>query len=124
MLKERGIDLGREPNDIDIIVSHTYPDDIIVPPFCNNKEMEWKDGYEVLKRCYFYGLKIEFITDLRSLKESTYINGNSDCKFATVDSLLRAKMDYLRHDSNKTYLDKTRRDIDVILTHIKNVVNK
>lgn len=125
MLKERGIDIGREPNDIDIIVGSIYPDEVVLSPLCTNKTTSVDNGgYEVLTRCYFFGLKIEFITDANELRKSTYINREDNCKFASVDGLLKAKIEYLRHDKNEAYLDKTKHDIDIILTHIKNVVNK
>lgn len=119
MLRERGIELGREPNDIDIVVSDTAPDDIVLPPLCNKKEIEENDnGYDVLARCYFLGLKIEFITDDEEVGKSQYIKFNNYCKFATIDGLFKAKMDYLRNDSDKPYIKKTKRDIEIIENYL------
>lgn len=47
MLRERGIELDREPNDIDIVVSESLgSDDIKLPPLVYNKEEKRnEDGY-------------------------------------------------------------------------------
>lgn len=119
MLRERGIELGREPNDIDIIVDDMSPDDIVLPPLCTKKEIEQNDdGYDVLARCYFLGLKIEFITDAEELRKSSNIGFKLNCKFASIDGLLKAKKMYIENDIEKLYIEKTKRDIEIIESHL------
>lgn len=121
MLRERGIELGREPNDIDIIISsELYPEDIELPPLCSDEVFENNDdGYEVLKRCYYFGLKIEFIVDDEELQNSNKIRFLELYNYATVDGLLKAKLKYVQEDSNKEYITKTKRDIEIIKKHIE-----
>lgn len=115
MLRMRGIDLGHI-GDIDILVETTDPNDITLPPLCVGKEIVKDEGYSVLKRCFFLGNKIEFITVdtiFQNMYDSSYDFGY-DMNIAKVSDLLEAKKFYLRHNSNPEYLEKTKRDIEVI----------
>lgn len=114
MLKERGLDLGREPKDIDIIIEDTDPDDIELPPCCYGRTEEVSgDGYPILCRVYFYGCKIEFITVPKVIFDIV-LRGEEHYKLAKVEDLLKAKKEYLLLDTNPVYLEKTRKDIEKI----------
>lgn len=91
MLRERGLELGREPNDIDIVVSESLgADDIELPPLVYNKEEKNnEDGYAVLARCWFFDTKIDFIADDYSLKRASKVG--FDAMYCMVDDLLAAK---------------------------------
>lgn len=101
MLYHRGIDLGREPEDIDILIEPTSPDDLILPPLCYNIEQDFdEDGYPVIARCYFFGTKIEFMEDVGEDYDNLEViissNGHYKrkypiFKFAKVENLLKAK---------------------------------
>lgn len=115
MLRERGIELGREPQDIDILIEDTLPEDIILPPLCEDVDIViGEEDYPVLKRAYFFGTKIEFIqvpyTPRLYAKE----------KLADIEDLLQAKRKYLETDTNEAYLEKTKRDIEIIEEYLKN----
>lgn len=114
MLRERGLELGREPNDIDIVVSESLGvDDIELPPLVYNKEeKEGDDGYTVLARCWLFGTKIEFIADDCSLKRASKHGFNA--MYCMVDDLLDAKKEYVKKDKNAEYIEKSKRDIAII----------
>lgn len=114
MLRERGIELGREPNDIDIVVSESLgADDIKLPPLVYNKEEKNnEDGYAVLARCWFFDTKIDFIADDYALERASKVG--FDAKFCMVDDLLEAKKEYVQKDENADYIEKSKRDIEII----------
>lgn len=114
MLRERGCELGREPKDIDIVVSESLGvDDIVLPPLVYNKEeTQNEDGYTVLARCWYYDTKIEFIADDYSLGRSSKVGFNA--KYCMVNDLLEAKKEYVQQDSNAEYIEKSKRDIEII----------
>lgn len=113
MLRERGCELGREPKDIDIVVSESLlSDDIELPPFICNKEEENKEGYSVLARCWLFDTKIEFIADDYALKRASKVGFS--VKYCMVDDLLEAKKEYVRQDSNADYIEKSKHDIEII----------
>lgn len=121
MLKEAGIDLGREPQDIDLITDIEDVDDITFPPFFELEEVESNnDGYDVLSRGHWQGVKMEVIYEprFREIKES------GDCvvgyEYATVESALDAKKRYVDEDENADYIEKTKRDIEIIERWINN----
>lgn len=114
MLRERGLELGREPNDIDIVVSESLgADDIELPPLVFNKEEKQdKDGYAVLARCWYFDTKIEFIEDDYALERASKVG--FDAKYCMVDDLLAAKKEYVEKDENADYIKKSKRDIEII----------
>lgn len=114
MLRERGCELGREPNDIDIIVSESLGvDDIELPPLVYDKEEKQnEDGYTVLARCYYFGTKIEFIADDYSLERASKISSNA--MYCTIEDLLDAKKEFIEKDENAEYIEKSKRDIKII----------
>lgn len=114
MLRERGLELGREPNDIDIVVSESLgADDIELPPLVYNKEEKQnEDGYTVLARCWYFGTKIEFMADDYALERASKVG--FDAKFCMVDDLLEAKKEYVQKDENADYIEKSKRDIEII----------
>lgn len=114
MLRERGLELGREPNDIDIVVSESLGvDDIELPPLVYNKEEKInQDGYAVLARCWLFGTKIEFIADDYSLKRAS--KHGLKAMYCMVDDLLDAKKEYVKKDENAEYIEKSKRDIAII----------
>lgn len=119
MLRERGIELGREPNDIDIVVSESLgADDIELPPLVYNKEEKQnEDGYTVLARCWYFGTKIEFMADDYALERASKVG--FDAKFCMVDDLLEAKKEYVQKDENADYIEKSKRDIEIIEAYQK-----
>lgn len=118
MLRERGIDLGREPDDIDIVISESLEEkDILLPPLVYDKQNDERDGYSVFVRCWFLGTKIEFIQDDNSL-ERAYENIGS-APYCLVEDLVNAKKEYIEQDSNLEYIDKCKRDINIIESHQK-----
>lgn len=120
MLRERGIELGREPKDIDIVISDTNPDDLVLPPLVEGEEYnENEDGYKVLARCYFFGTKIEFLTDEGNVVENSRpISGLFGANYASIQDLLEAKKRYVEEDTNAEYVEKSKRDIEIIEKHI------
>lgn len=114
MLRERCCELGREPNDIDIVVSESLGvDDIELPPFIYEKEeKKGEDGYSVLARCWYFDTKIEFIADDYALKRASKVG--FDAKYCMVDDLLAAKKEYVEKDEDADYIEKSKRDIDII----------
>lgn len=114
MLRERGCELGREPNDIDIVVSESLGvDDIELPPLVyNKKEEKNEDGYTVLARCWYFDTKIEFIADDYSLERASKVGFNA--RYCMVADLLDAKKEYVEKDENTQYVEKTKRDIEII----------
>ncbi|MFV0587518.1 hypothetical protein [Bacteroides reticulotermitis] len=120
MLFMRGIYLGREIGDIDILVEDTSPDDIVLPPLCERIEGHDEEGYKVLARAYFFGNKIEFIhvDEIRADPHSFRLDGKSKImKVARVEDLVAAKEFYLYNCTNEEYKEKTRRDLEVIDNH-------
>lgn len=118
MLRERGIDLGREPDDIDIVISESLEEkDILLPPLVYDKQNDERDGYSVFARCWFFGTKIEFIQDDNSLKRA--YKGIVTAPYCRVEDLLTAKKEYIEQDSNLEYIDKCKRDIKIIEAHQK-----
>lgn len=113
MLRLIGIELGREPQDIDIIIEDTDPDDIILPPLCTDVEFKTEHGYQVLKRCYFLGTKIEFIV-VDKLKYKKHTIGDKSIDIAYVEDLYLAKIGYVANDSNEDYIEKTKKDIEIL----------
>ena len=121
MLKEAGIDLGREPQDIDLITDIEEVDGMIFPPFFEVEEVEKNDdGYVVLARGYWQGVKIEVIYE----PNFDEIMESGDCVdgygYATVKSALDAKKLYVEEDKNTDYIEKTKRDIEIIERWINN----
>lgn len=123
MLHRRGIDLGREPEDIDILIEPTSPDDLILPPLCDKIVIEDdEEGYPVLLRCYFFGTKIEFMEDVGEDFDLAYVrSGNGHYKskspffkFAKVENLLKAKKHYVEHDCFEGSREKHDHDIKII----------
>lgn len=114
MLRERGVELGREPNDIDIVVEECIdPDDIDLPPLVYDKQTKvGEDGYTVLARCWFFGTKIEFISDDIALKHST--SEGLKTKYCAVEDLLKAKKNYIELDDHAEYVEKSKQDIRII----------
>lgn len=121
MLKEAGIDLGREPQDIDLITDIEEVDGMIFPPFFEVEELEKDDdGYVVLARGYWQGVKIEVIYE----PDFYEIMMSGDCVdgygYATVKSALVAKRRYVDEDENADYIEKTKRDIEIIKRWLNN----
>ena len=119
MLKEAGIDLGREPQDIDIITDIEDVDDMTFPPFFEMEKVESdNDGYTVLARGHWQGVKIEIIYEPHFYE----IMSSGDCVdgYATVKSALDAKKRYMDEDENADYIEKTKRDIEIIEGWINN----
>ena len=113
MLKERGIDLGREPNDIDIlVVSKDEICDLILPPLATEIETSSDEGYIVKARYKYLGTKIDFIVqeDERNIGLD-YL--------ASVETLLKIKREYVETDTNPDSVQKHKRDIEVIEKWIK-----
>lgn len=137
MLYLIGLDLGREPHDIDIIVTaDTLTDEIILPPFTKILEMTNKDGYLVIKRVQYMDTIIEFIAHDSTIpfyEQKTYLTHKQDIlpltknfdivtdifdtkilRYAFLTDLVEAKEYYLMHDTNAEYLEKTRKDLEII----------
>nr|DAW15720.1 MAG TPA: hypothetical protein [Caudoviricetes sp.] len=113
MLKERGIDLGREPNDIDIlVVSEDGIGDLILPPLATEIETSSDDGYIVKARYKYLGTKIDFIA------QDGERNIGLDY-LASVENLLDKKREYVEKDTNPDSVQKHKRDIGIIEKWIK-----
>lgn len=122
MLKEAGIDLGREPQDIDLITDIEDVDEMTFPPFIEMEKVEiGNDGYPVLARGHWQGVKIEVIYDPHFHEMMS--SGNCVDGYATVKSALDAKIRYLGEDENADYIEKTKRDIEIIEEWINNNKN-
>lgn len=114
MLKERGIDLGREPNDIDIlVVSRDGFSGLILPPLATEIETNSDDGYIVKARYKYLGTKIDFIVQ----EDEGEIDLDDD--FASIETLLKKKQEYVEADTNPDSVQKHRRDIEAIKKWIK-----
>lgn len=108
MLKERGIDLGREPNDIDIlVVSEDGIGDLILPPLATEIETSSDDGYIVKARYKYLGTKIDFIA------QDGERNIGLDY-LASIENLLEKKREYVEADTNPDSAQKHRIDIGII----------
>ena len=113
MLKERGIDLGREPNDIDIlVVREDGIGDLILPPLATEIETNSDDGYIVKARYKYLGTKIDFIA------QDGERNIGIDY-LASVENLLEKKREYVEADTNPDSVQKHMRDIGIIEKWIK-----
>ena len=113
MLKERGIDLGREPNDIDIlVVSEDGIGDLILPPLATEVETNSDDGYTVKARYKYLGTKIDFICQEDG--DSAYLYDYCVLPLASVETLLKIKREYVETDTNPDSVQKHKRDIEVI----------
>lgn len=130
--------LEREPRDIDIVVDYDtmvnddeFIGDFCLPPFM--EEVDIKDvngdGYPVIKRFKFYGLKIEFlysyhyrskyyhISYLKLAKvngKEKLVKGVKDWNWSIIFDLLGAKYQYIKDDSNEQYINKCKDDIEKI----------
>lgn len=107
-----GIDIGREPQDIDILVrdigSADFRDSLVLPPFTEEVDFESEDGYTVLARYMFFGTKIEFLL----AKEH-----QDDCFYDDIlllKDLLEAKKGYLLSGSFGASKEKHAKDIKAI----------
>ena len=114
MLKERGIDLGREPNDIDIlVVSRDGISGLILPPLATEIETNNSDeGYIVKARYKYLGTKIDFIAQ----EDDGEIDFADEfiMRFASVKTLLERKREYVETDTNPDSVKKHKRDIEII----------
>ncbi len=109
MLKERGIDLGREPNDIDIlVVSRDGISGLILPPLAMEVETNSDEGYIVKARYKYLGTKIDFIVQ----EDEGEIDLDDD--FASIETLLKRKREYVEKDTNPYSVQKHNRDIVAI----------
>lgn len=118
MLKERGIDLGREPNDIDIlVVSRDGISGLILPPLAMEVETNSDEGYIVKARYKYLGTKIDFIAQ----EDEAEIDLCDEfvMHFASVETLLKRKREYVETDTNPDSVQKHKRDIKVIEKWIK-----
>lgn len=113
MLKERGIDLGREPNDIDILVSSDDNiEDVFMPPLAEVVDVFVDGNYIVKARYKYLGTKIDFISQEDEC--STDLEDDAILPFASVKSLLDKKREYVETDTNPDSVQKHKRDIEVI----------
>lgn len=113
MLKERGIDLGREPNDIDILVmSEDGIGNLILPPLATEIETSIDDGYIVKARYKYLGTKIDFIA------QDGERNIGLDY-LASLETLLNKKREYVEADTNPDSVQKHKRDIEIIEKWVK-----
>lgn len=94
MLKIRGIDLGREPHDIDILLKDQVPNIIFPEDFNIDTKNLASDGISA-RYCY----NNIIIDILYSEEEPEDYNG---WRLGTIDSLMRAKYRYIKQDSNST----------------------
>lgn len=122
MLKEAGVDLEREPQGIDLITNIEDVDNITFPPFFELEKVESNDdGYYVLARGHWQGVKIEIIyvpCFYEIMSSGDYVDG-----YATVKSALDAKKRYVDEDENADYIEKTKRAIEIIEEWISNNKN-
>lgn len=116
-----GIDIGREPNDIDLIYIYYDPldkDSLILPPLTQELEVEVSDdGYVVLCRYEFLGVKIEV---LHSPDESSYPDFDKFDDYAFISSLealIDRKKLYI--DNGSKDADKHKRDLDAIYSWLE-----
>jgi len=110
MLKERGIDLGREPNDIDIlVVSEDGIGDLILPPLATEIETNSDEGYIVKARYKYLGTKIDFIAQ----------DGERNIGLDSIENLLEKKREYVEADTNPDSVQKHKRDVEIIEKWIK-----
>lgn len=135
MLYLRGVNLGREPHDIDLVISSRYTDEpIIVPPFITEVDVINDSGYSVLKRFMYEDVKVEIIADYNIDVPYTYIDITeyldisiekcldegvikgyaTKIPVAYITRLLSAKDSYLTDDDYQEYVEKTKIDIDII----------
>lgn len=118
MLHLRGIDLGREPQDIDFLIRDDAfdPDFINLPPWAKKiSEEETPDGYVVRARFMYFGTKIEFLTVVN--RECFTFNKENEVDgiyLASVEGLLAAKKEYVANDTSEESKEKHRRDIEII----------
>lgn len=119
-LHRLGINLGRECDDIDVIVppdmGHTFWQNLVLPPLCEEIEIETDDdNYPIAARYDFLGTKIEF---LESSSGSPSWRRPTD-KFI-MDSLLEAKKEYIsKPDCHPEAFRKHANDIRIIEEFLK-----
>ncbi len=119
MLKLRGVDLGREQGDIDLLVHIADVEDkdnLILPPNIKVEEdPNISEGYNVLKRFWYRGVKFECIiakdNDELSREAKDDIKG---VYCAQIDKLLEAKRNYVVSDTNEQSRKKHLKDIECI----------
>ena len=113
MMKERGIDLGREPNDIDIlVVSRDGISGLILPPLATEIETNSDEGYIVKARYKYLGTKIDFIAQ----EDEGEIDFADEVimRFASVETLLKKKREYVENETNPESVQKHKSDIGII----------
>ena len=112
MLKLRGIDLGREPHDIDLIVNKQLNE---IQP-----DLKIPNGFQ--QRSSFYPESVSFekdgiILDIMYSEEQRYsVEG---FRIGNIDSLLVAKDHFSRHDKNPESREKHLKDIEIIKKHLQ-----
>ena len=110
MLKEKGIDLDREPNDIDIlVVSRDGISGLILPPLATEIETNSDEGYIVKARYKYLGTKIDFIAQ----------DGERNIGLDSIENLLEKKREYVEADTNPDSVQKHKRDVEIIEKWIK-----
>lgn len=126
MLKERGIDLGREPGDIDILVREMpdMPADLYKAlagekdPMPIRYEELSEDGrkrdtwYGRKRRVMINGVKVDFLlADDDRMGKSDMLG---KARYADVDGLVKAKEHYLKVSKKPEYIQKTEKDLAMI----------
>lgn len=130
--------LKREPQDIDFIINASDEDaknELILPPFIEKYETQFSDydGYEVLARFWYRGTKVEFIEsphfrydkdfvgsswygNKKSLAQdfSSFHNHHYNIRLALISDLIVAKKSYIEVDKNEDYLNKTKKDLELL----------
>jgi hypothetical protein len=102
MLKLRGIDLGREPSDIDILIYKDYAFNLVIPEGMDFKESEFaSDGCGI--KYDFNGIKIDVMS---SGEEPEIVDG---INLASVKELIKMKYTFANQDGPKA--DKHKNDL-------------
>lgn len=106
-----GIDIGREPGDIDILIRDNgsdIRDYITIPPFAEEAGIELSDGYVVLARYICFGIKIEFLAARD--EEGEELNNPE----TLLGGIIARKREYVSSDTNQATKDKHAKDIEAI----------
>lgn len=102
MLKIRGIDIGREPSDIDIVLNE-YAAKFIIPP--DYEVTEETVGSGLTSRCIrLNGIKLDILSNNEQFDE---ING---FRVAKVENLVKEKIRYANQHNDSA--EKHKKDLE------------
>lgn len=117
MLALRGVYLGREAKDLDLICSHiksddgTKFDDLILPEGAVENRPSYPDSasYTIPLLDGSGEVKVDFLVSIENLEE---VDG---CLLGEVEKLLVAKANYMSRDHSKDSIAKHKMDIEIMI---------